>query len=405
MRGCWLLLALCIACDGIGDPVVGTKRKSPQTDFMCEPPPTDCDTAFAPQSVSRPQPVQPARLCGRELSTESCRDALQGGGCVLTLQVVEASPVTLPIQSCGTIDLTPAPGSSRLELRTLVARTSRLVLHAERPTTFLFSQVDLSGVAIELSGPIALELDGSLRDVSITSADEVQVTVTGTPATQLALSIPAGSVRIQRSTLTTSQLEAREVQLETIPFSDLDVTAQRLIGIELQGSRLRLGVDDLSLSEVAANELQLHRCERALLVNTRLNAPLLAACSDLLRAHSSAFVGGRAHGSIESIASYWGLMHFGAGRAQTNVALWAGTVTTSVLCPDLARLTISQSTSVTCNDCTRMDAPEQHICLVTAASDRFDPDGGIVVAGNDECPLLDQGLPRCDPMPLPTSPL
>ncbi|HEX5660080.1 MAG TPA: hypothetical protein VFX59_22950 [Polyangiales bacterium] len=403
MKRGWLALMLsCLGCDGLGEPVVGKLSEGPSRGAAaCMQPTVDCATTFTPRApFPPPPPVVPA--CGG-LSSAPCEGG-QAVSCTLALRVVEGIPVTLSPTRCATLDLTPAPESDAAELNALVSTNSRIVLHAERPTRFVFRGVDLGDIAIELRGPVSLQLEGTLRDVSITSADAVQVTITGSVVRDLAAVLPAGSLRIQRGALTTSKLQAREVVLETVPITDVDVSAERVVGIELQGERMRLDVDDLSLSEVELGALELHRCDTALLVNARLTRSLFAGCRERLRAHSSSISDSRVNGTVESVAALWNGVHFGAGSA-TTLEMWGGTLTRGVFCPALTRLTLSEEVSANCNDCSPLRAPEQQMCLVVYAPASPDERYGVFIGGNVSCPVLDDSLLRCDPIPVTSSPL
>jgi hypothetical protein len=410
----WLLaLALC-ACDGLGDPIVSELApEGVAPPYMCELPRVSCTEPFTPRPLfAQPAAVEPASFCTGFVPTEPCSSAAQGGRCVLALQVVESVPVALPSQRCVTLELRPAAGSERPELRGLSIEASRIRLHAERPTTFVLDQVELRDVALELSGPLDVRIGGQLRNVSITSRDAVRVTLVESAITRLTTQLPAGSLRVQRSPIAESRLSVRELELETTPLADVTIDAARMVGIQLSGRMVRLDVSDLSVSEAELSWLEVHRCDDVLLVDARLSQPQLAACTNKLRANSSALTGGRINGRVESVRTYWNDMHFGAGAVRTTLELWQGTLNGSVLCPSLDRVTLSEETAAACNDCTPLSAPQQHLCramLPSSLPAQEEADAGmgvgVLYGGNQLCPILDTALPPCNPQPVLTSPL
>jgi uncharacterized protein YjbI with pentapeptide repeats len=395
-------IALLLACGRIGEPIVRPLGEAGNKFAECPELELDCETAFrshAPYAV--PVPVVPSALCDGEVPAVPCRDAQQGGGCVLALRVVADAPFSLPAQACATIDMTPAPGSARADIQSLKARSSTLSLRAEQPTTFRFASVDLQDVAIELSGPVSLALTGSLANVSISSSEAALVTLMDSLASSVAVSLPRGELRMERTTLSGARLLVQQTTLETVSFNDVAIRAERMVGLDLDGQGMRLDVSDLSFSDVDIDSLDIDRCDTALLNYARISDVNLSDCSDRMRTRDASISNGRAQGLIESTRTLWSRMHFGAGGGATTLEMWLGTLASSVLCPDVQRLTVSSGTGITCNDCTLLEFPEQQLCLFDPSGVPVDPRiASLLSAWNLACPLLDEGLPECDPSPL-----
>ncbi len=386
----WLALALVLlGCDGLGAPVVDVSLPPPDGEpYMCEPGLDDCDTPFVPTSFATPVPVTPS--C--EAPTQTCVDATQGR-CVLALRVVAGTPVELPPQDCVALDLDTAPGSVEGELHGSTLTSSRVTLHAEQPTTFVFSDAAWSGVSVELRGPVSLRISGRLQNVSFVGDGDV--TLADAKATNLAVALPGGNLRVQRSDLTDARLEVRELVLETVTVSSVWAQAERLIGIEVDGKQLRLSTSDLSLAELSLREVELHRCNSALVVNSSLAAAKLGACSEVMRLHNVAIIDGTLQGYVESEATLFSGTMFGPGGASTSVRMMFGTLSGDKLCAGLRRLEISDGTSTACNDCTDLAHPEQQLCR-RARSDAMAPlAGALPTTPNDYCPIFDTGLPAC----------
>lgn len=400
MKACWLLLALA-ACDGLGEPVVGRLGRfddSPQP--MCMGPEIDCDRPIAAATgAARLAPVLPAAHCPDGISPAACSDT-QASGCTRALQLVAGRPLEAPAQACVTLELDLAQGSDHGELGKLSLRASRLVVRATQPSAFVLSDVDLRAVAIELDGPITLRLSGALDEVSVVGDQALAVTLSESTVSKLSVAL-AGALRVERSTLEDSQLAADTLTLETVQLRALSADAARLIGIELRGERLRIDVADLSLSGLDVGGLVLARCERALLMNARLDAPQLGACTERLRAHDSSFIEARAWGTIESVHTGWHHAHFGAAGGASTLELWGGALANSVLCTGLTRLTRTEDVIALCNDCTELPAPGSLLCAVDAPAQALtsEQDGGVSASGNEACPQLDQPLPLCTPAP------
>jgi hypothetical protein len=408
--------ALLLACDGgVGAPIVSTEREDKDKPFQCTAIAPSCQEPFAPGvPFAKPAAVQPTSFCPLGTPLQPCVFPTTGH-CRSSLRVVEGITATnLPSATCGELTISPAPGSRTLALAGLEVSTSTLLLEASEATTYVFSNAVLNHVALAVHGPIELRFIGqsTLDDVSISSDDAVDVLLSESVARSLNVLTSNGSLRVQRSSLTDSQLFTSSVTLETVVLSSLVVSAPRVVGIELKGKGLQLDASDASFSELEVEELALRRCDHALFVNARLTSPSFARCSDRLRTDSSAIDRGRVFGHVESHDTLFSNTHFGAAGIDTEVELWGGTLLSNIFCAKVQRMTFAQLSSVTCTDCTELPDSDLRLCsgeipdagvLGDANSPGAPVNGGT--AGNASCSVLDGLVPYCQPRPRDTSPL
>lgn len=405
----WLSLAL-IACDGLGTPIVDETSRGAAPGYQCIEPLLSCAQEYASQAPY-PLPSAPPLPCPSSSAAPCDPLSSMQRECTLAVRVVEGTPTQLPSQLCVQLDLSPAPGSRQLVVAGLNVRGDTLTLHADAPATFVFSAAQLSASRLQVRGPVTLEFsDQSVLDgVSIESDDAVRVTVRESVARDTRVLLPAGSLRGLRASFSQSELRAREVTLETVAVSALKITSERLVGIELKGDTLQLDVVDASLSELELSRFTLDRCGSALLVNARLTSPTLEPCTlGKLHIDSSTVNRGSVRGNVESHGTLWQDSLMGAGNLPGEFQLWGDALNGNVLCPGLRRLTLSEPSTVACNDCRAVGTPESAFCSVPmeadAGVDLADAGSQLTPQGNPLCPTLDTPLPLCTPTPRSSSP-
>ncbi len=318
MRATFLAILL-LGCDGLGRPIVGPIHDGDggepnlcEASPVCRPvralapdhfevprspiPPTalDCDGDLVDDAIDNclgvPNPEQgvadcdlPRAACDRLAAGDRALTGADLRGCAIDAPIVLEGDLSLrgAALRCAILSFDSAHGAT-LDLREAVVDGSQLVLRADAPATLDASRTTLARSSIVVGGGARLVAEGAIFEEAtlVVEAGSGASGGSGEPALDLGGSnlaqttiyeAPArrpGRVRIERSSLSATRIDARVLALYGV-----DVSASRLAADQLDAQEV-----ELTLTEV--------RTDRGAFAGARLREVAFDRCVDLRVTHS-----------------------------------------------------------------------------------------------------------------------
>jgi hypothetical protein len=407
----WLLALCCVlGCEGIGRPIVS--RVPPDrglgSDAPCTPVEDACDEPFRSRAPFAPVvTTDPTSRC--ELAAPCSAESSWFSACTLSLTVA-GSGTPQPINgSCFKLGIVPQTGVGTVQIAVRDVEDAELGFAAVTPTTITLQGGELRDVRIQLRGPVTLQLlETTLDNVSIESDEQVTVRASEIVGDELLLRLPQGGLEVTRSVLTDCRVQARDTTLSATVARRSELTAQRLIVSELEGESLMIDAATLTLTDLSVMALRIERCEEGLITASSIAGGIFAPCLRGLTVHGATIANVRAQGAIESRGTQWDRAVLGSGGAATELELWTGTLSRSVLCSGLTRLPVSAERTLLCNACGGLPDPAARVCNSQPEMSVKPVDGAagpLTEKKNEYCPVLDEVFPACSPVVSYDSPL
>ena len=401
-------LAWITACDGFGHEIVGVYPVGHSREGICNVVAAPCTpvTAFLPLAP-RPAPTLLGGSCadpGKMCDVSTLPATLNQ--CELVWPLNAGVNNQLTELQCAHVTFAVQDGVANARLEHLIIANTELELTASSPVTVEFAHATLLSTRITLRGPITLRFseDSGLSDTQIADQSPAGASLELRESTlsDFAAIDLRGMAHVERSRLTDTQLFARQVELENTAIQRVGIKADQLFAAELAGAQLTLEIGDGVLSAVDVDLLKLQRCDTLLITNSVSYGSLLGACTDRLRVDRSSFGKGTAQGPIESHITIWDQMTFGPG-APASLESWNDSLSNSRLCSTLTRLTLSEPTTLTCNECDELGAAAaDRLCAPPLISElAMSPES--IIQHNSMCPALGH-LATCNPAPTNPNP-
>lgn len=405
--GCALSLAA--ACDGFGKPIVGGYPEGRERASLCIDVAAPCTPIPAFQKLAaRPAPSFVLSACGDQgrACPESGPPQTQSG-CELAWQLDAGVNDRFTSLSCTHVALGVAAGVTTARVENLSLVQTELEISASSPVTIEFAHAVLRATRVTLRGPITLrfseESDLSDTQLSDQSPSGASLELSASRTSEFAAIDLRGTASVERSTLSDTQLFARQVHLQNCVVQNLSVSTDQLFAaVELKGAELALEVGEGVLAAAEVDHIKLQRCDTLLITNSQSYMSVLGACTQRLRVDRSSIGKSIAVGPIESHITIWDGMTFGPG-APVALESWKDSLSNSRLCPTLSRLSLSEPTVLTCNACDLLGAAaDTLLCSVPSLSETpMSPE--VVVEHNPLCPSL-ASLATCNPLPTDENP-
>jgi hypothetical protein len=401
------VLAASFACNGeFGRAIVGESGNGTSPQQAC--------LDLAPQCALRPTfPVSPRPAPGFVLTVcDSHMPCVLSGGptalsaCDLALPLQNGIETRLGNFECGVLALEVPVGVLSTRIAELSLFQAELSITATNPATVELSHAFLSSVRIELHGPVQLRITehSSLLDaqIAVTDASEASLDLVESSTAGVAALGFHGKLQLERSTLADTQLFGDNVQLQNCSLQTLGVSTRQFFGTELRGEMLSLDVGQGVLAASAVDKIQLNTCDTLLIVSSQSYHSNFNACNSL-QVDRSAIGDSIVLGPVESHINIWDGNAFGPDT-QTSLASWQDTFSNNRLCTGFSHLSLSNVTSMVCNECYQFgETATERICSVPSMDEGgFTPEE--LVQKNPACPTI--GMPpECNPVPIDPNPL
>ncbi|MCB9594350.1 MAG: hypothetical protein H6719_16585 [Sandaracinaceae bacterium] len=371
-RGAIALVALAaLGCDGFGRPIVGPVgdgdggaprqcesspgcRPVPQLaddhfDVPHDPPePTalDCDGDLVDDAIDNclgvPNPTQGPTDCAN--ASADCARLAAGETSLVgaDLRGCRPGPIALPGDlslhgadlSCADLAFT-APDGAYVDLREASVTSSRVSLSADRPATLEVSRTTLRSSAVSVGGAARLLAQGAIFEqtslfvlagsgdvrgdaepaLDVDASNLAQVTIWEAPARR------AGRVRIERSSLTATRIDARVLSLYGVDVAASRLAADELDAQEIEATTSEIRTDRGAFASVSLSDVVFDRCVDLRFADSDLLGVDVPACEpERLHVFRSELDGCNLAGGAELVESIFLAGVLGGGPTTTLTA-------------------------------------------------------------------------------------
>lgn len=412
------VLAGLVGCDGIGRAIVDELGEPKGLPPMCSDESPECDNTIATVPATLPPVSVPLGLESCASTSSPCTATPMEPGSTASVSYPNAQSCTLELAmpagdfsalrraSCTVLSLLPVPPASLVRMSDVSIEQTLLTLKSDVPVVVELVRSRLVGTRVTLVGPVTLRMVGesSLQDVWVqqqpwtSGAGAASFELIEGRAQRLTVGQLEGHVDVTRSVLLDSQLWANDIVLEGTSIARVFAAAESFDAVELNGSTLTLQVGRGTLSHVEASEIDVQRCRSMLVSGSRVSKSKFAACTEKLRVDYTMVANSMLLGSIESNIGTWIQNAFGVGGAATDFEQWGGSQLSSRYCPGVSRVSFAEVTTLECNVCDQLPAPETKLCPALPFNED-NPPPKILAGDNPRCPMLaDVAMsPPCSP--------
>lgn len=415
---CVLALLVLVGCDGVGRALVDEIADRGGGSLMCSDESPLCENVVSVVPPAVPPTAVPLGLesCASTSAvcpatpTEAGSTALasypDAQSCTLSLSMPAGDFSALRRASCTVLTLLPTQPASVVRLSDVYIEHTSLSIKSDVPVVVELVRSRLVGTHVTLSGPVTLRMvaESSVLDVwlqqqpSASGTGDASFELIEGRAQRLTVGQLEGHVDITRSVLMDSKLWANDIVLEGLSFQNVFAAAPSFDAVQLNGNGLTLQVDRGTLSHVEGAGIDVQRCRAVLVSGSRLSKSTFAACSDKLRVDYSLVTDSMLVGPVESNIGTWIQNAFGVGGAATDFEQWGGSQLSSRWCPGVTRVSFAKVTTLECNVCDQLPAPETKLCPALPFNED-NPPPKLFVEDNPRCPaLVDVAMsPICSP--------
>lgn len=396
-----------IGCERVGsslveheDPIV---ERTPSA--VCTPAPPCDEAAIAlPDDKLHKRAIAPA--CGRQLP--SCPDTASQDddagavwlpeGCLVVAGEDELATNTRSVNCANRfIEIEKPASDETTELSGVDWQASNIGFSSRDPWTIELDGAAMQDVLIRLSGPVTVRIThaAKLENVRVASGEPASAQ----PALEL-LEVNGGlivggteqpfhgTVRATRTMLTTPQLIADRIELESVTFKDAIIEADDLEASDASITNATFSLGNAVISASTLFNVHVRSCGSLALLDDDASNMRVPACSKPpLRVYRTKVVRGIIDGEIDSDLSSWTRVAFGL-HSPTNLVAWAASVQSSKFCSNVESLKFGANSMVGCSTCIE-DGPET--CVIPPMPPEL---------SKNYCPVLKKA-PACEePLPV-----
>jgi len=359
----WLLAAFTLAaCDGVGRSLVDIEKSlpSPGLKLECRKPPI-C-AAYAPIELPVNIPgklVLPVSLVGCEGRVEVCAPDIAADedagtdDCGEPRDLSELEMLAGQDVACRELSFAiPDDGAATWSVPRLRLSRVNLSIEAKRAVTIELPEALIADAFIQLRGPITLAISNArgVTDARVRSG----LSASGAPIVMLRESKAErlamagrdggtfeGEVRIVRSELVDSQLNARSIELESVAVTKSQIEAERFDATDVRFDIARLFFTRARISATDLNIVEIARCGALSLLQSAAATSSFAACSD----EPARMYGSKLHevwvnGAIEADKTVFDVARFGVADS-VEILGWDANINVSMFCGADDRLQLS----------------------------------------------------------------